>query len=446
MSELYVPDKVFLVCSDGMKKNQVMVKSQQTVKIADKRLAATINDRFEGNFFCAKMVIAGAIIGAIAAAIFCAAVVLSGGTIGLAAAAAIGAGAAAGGAGLGALTALMPSICSMLTSGGKWVPIHPKVKFQKQEALIDTSKIPCYLGGNVMILYSEKAADEFTDLKMWQTLTNVGGIVLGSALLSQAVVVVCGAGSVFAANTKMVYSVFGAKAAFVYGGQTLATIGLGIGASKVVDAVKGGIYDLIGVGDYAEGKPLQESYKLTTSNEPMVDVGKTAGNADAVSDGSSIVRDQDGNHNTDPKVSQYEEMEYTRRTGMHTNDGTIIEEAENERVSNKNPNLITEKNPNIQNAPSTTHIGDRSGSYYEQDNLRMEQGRQLDLSMSKKEALAKGKEIRKNAWPSPLEWAIDAYNIASNYLLQTPINDYKNALANEEAAARNAITVIENNI
>jgi hypothetical protein len=76
----------------------------------------------------------------------------------------------------------------------------------------------------------------------------------------------------------------------------------------------------------------------------------------------------------------------------------------------------------------------------------MEQGRQLDLSVSRADAISRGRQTGKNAWPSSLEWAIDVYNIASNYLLQTPINDYKSALANEEALARKAITVLENDV
>lgn len=184
MSQAYVPDKVYLVCTNGTTKSQINVTSQSTVKIAGLRLAATIEDRFTGNFFCAKMIVAGAIIGAIAAAVFVAAVVLSGGTIGVGAAMAIGAAGAAGGAATGAIAAMMPSICSMLTSPNDWAVVHPRVKIEGKKALIEDSKIPCTLGGNVIILYSLEAAEDFTDLKVMQTVADVGGIVLCSALVS----------------------------------------------------------------------------------------------------------------------------------------------------------------------------------------------------------------------------------------------------------------------
>lgn len=51
----------------------------------------------------------------------------------------------------------------------------------------------------------------------------------------------------------------------------------------------------------------------------------------------------------------------------------------------------------------------------------------------------------KNALPSPLEWAIDAYNIGMNWLLEKPIDEYKESLK-QEAAAKAGITVIEKQI
>jgi hypothetical protein len=447
MSKIYVPDQVSLVCTDGMKKNAIQVKSQTTIKIAGGKLAATINDRFEGNFFCAKMVIAGAIIGAIAAAIFVAATILTGGALGFAAAAAIGAGAAAGGAAVGAAVSLMPSICSMLTSGSKWVPVHPQVQLQKQFALIESSKIPCFLGGNVMIFYSEKAAEEFTDLKVWQTATNVGGIILGSALLSGAVAAVSTAATVFGTNVKMVYTVFGGKAAAIYTGGATTLVGIGYGASKAFDAVKGAAYDAVGVGGYARNEVLTESQTVTQSTKPIVDVDIPAAgsSADPYADASGIIVDENGNQRYKPNVSNYEQYDYERRTGIHTNDGYTREEYQSDRQSTANPNAVRERNPTVENANSRVYEVDRSGAYYSTDNVRLETGRQLDLRMSATDMKANGIAIGKNAIPSPLEWAIDAYNIVSNKLLTIPLKDYKDSLA-DEAAARSAIKVLEKNI
>lgn len=264
------------------------------------------------------MVIAGAILGAIAAAIFVAATILSGGTIGIAAAAAVGAAAAAGGAVAGGLAALMPSICSMLTSGGQWIPVHPKVTLEGQKALLEQSKIPCFLGGNVMIFYSEAAADEFTDLVLDKTLVHVGGVILGSALLSSAVATVFTAGSGFLTNTKLLYSTFGSRAAFVYAAEGAGWLGLGYGASKGVDAVKGGgfdipltgrltsdgkdfhvsgVYEALGVNDYAEGKTIEEIDKITQSTGPQI---PEFGESDPFADAASI------KENYDPRMSEYE--------------------------------------------------------------------------------------------------------------------------------------------
>lgn len=43
----------------------------------------------------------------------------------------------------------------------------------------------------------------------------------------------------------------------------------------------------------------------------------------------------------------------------------------------------------------------------------------------------KGIASLKNAVPSPLECAIDVYNIATNYLLKIPISEYKESLKEE---------------
>ena len=54
----------------------------------------------------------------------------------------------------------------------------------------------------------------------------------------------------------------------------------------------------------------------------------------------------------------------------------------------------------------------------------------------------KGVATLKNAIPSPIEWAIDAYNITMNAILKIPIEEYEEALK-KEAEAKKGITVIE---
>jgi hypothetical protein len=461
MSQRYVPNDVFLVCSDGMKKSQMLVKSQTTIKIANGKLAATINDRFQGNFFCSKMVIAGAIIGAIAAAIFVAATILTGGAVLAGTAAAIGAGAAAGGAAVGAGVALVPSICSMLTSGNQWAPVHPKVKFEDQKALIEHSKIPCVLGGNVMIFYSEKAADEFTDLKVASTVTHVGGIILGSALLSGGVATILGAGSAFLGNIKLVNATFGTKAALLFAGEGALWLGAGYQASVWSDDIKGWTYEQVQdhtpfpVADYAGGKTLEQADKVTGSTEPLinVDIPGAASTTDYYADASGIMHDEDAQGQEpgqrrpqlhEPNITNYEDLEYERRTGVHTQDGAIIEETELDRTHNRSRNAIPERNPTRTSTSSTQHQGDASGTYYNRETYNLEQGQQLERT-TLAEARGKGVTSLKNALPSLLEWGIDAYNILSNKLLEMPIEDYNESLK-EEAKAKRGVTVIETNI
>ena len=118
MSKLYVPDGAWLVCSDGMKKQQIKVTSQNKVTIAGGYFKATIDERPGGNFMCAKMVIAGAIIGAIVGAALVAGSVLTGGALAVAACAAAGAAAGAG-------ISMIPSICGILLKD--WMPYDTNV-------------------------------------------------------------------------------------------------------------------------------------------------------------------------------------------------------------------------------------------------------------------------------------------------------------------------------
>ena len=205
MSQLYVPEGTFLVCSEGMKKNQLKGGSQTSIYISGGKLATTINDRFSGNFICGKMMLAGAIAGAIVAAVVVVAgTVLSGGLAGVAvttvvaSAMSTGATYAVGGALVGATGSFIPSVCSLLCISSKWYPVHDKVLLQNQPALLETSQITCSFGGHIMIFYSEKAADEFVNLARSNAIIKIGNTILGSALLSAAIAgILSGVASLF---------------------------------------------------------------------------------------------------------------------------------------------------------------------------------------------------------------------------------------------------------
>lgn len=146
MSQLYVPDGTWTLCSEGKKIPRIQVNSQSTVKIAGGKLAATKDDRFDGNFVCFKMIAAGAVVGALAAA----AIAATGGAA-LGGFLAAGAAGAATGSIAGGLVGKLPSICSLLCKPADWTEIHPKVKFEKKEALLQNATLSCLLGGLVTI-------------------------------------------------------------------------------------------------------------------------------------------------------------------------------------------------------------------------------------------------------------------------------------------------------
>lgn len=186
-SKHFVPDGVFLVCSDGWNKSQLKVTSQSSVKIAGGRLMGTINDRMDCNMNCTKMVIAGAIIGAAVAAIAVVAVVALGiCTCGVGLAAAIGAGGAIVGGIGGMLTSFIPCICGYLTQGAPWVPVHTFVKAEDQMVLIETSKLNCFFGGQIQIIYNDKTASEIVDMNKKQMFFDWGNVIIDSVFLSVA--------------------------------------------------------------------------------------------------------------------------------------------------------------------------------------------------------------------------------------------------------------------
>jgi hypothetical protein len=244
MAQLYVPDQAYLICSDGMKTQQIKVNSQSTIKIAKGRLAATIKDRTGANFVCAKMVIAGAIIGVIVAGIVAAAIALSGGTLAIGLGAALAAG-AVGGAAVGLQTAMMPCICAILTMPKDWQPVHPKVLVEGKKALIEKSIVPCVLGGSVQIMYSKEAAEAAASLNRSKTFATVAGLatlvfVGGSA----AAALVGGVTSIGTA-----FITFGMRAGFV---QIAGMAGVG-GASYGINAGYDFLKEWSGADPYIKG-------------------------------------------------------------------------------------------------------------------------------------------------------------------------------------------------
>jgi len=146
MARKFLIDGNWLICSEGTCMQRMLVKSQKTV-YAHGKLVATMNDRMDNNFYCLKMVSAGAMVGAIVGAAAAAGAVFTGG-------AAIGGiiASALTGSISGKLLSLMPCICACLTKPGKWTSVKNSVLIQNQMALMPDAKLNCLLGGMVSIV------------------------------------------------------------------------------------------------------------------------------------------------------------------------------------------------------------------------------------------------------------------------------------------------------
>lgn len=150
MARKFLIDGNWLICSEGTCMQRMLVKSQKTV-FAHGKLVATMNDRMDNNFYCLKMVSAGAMVGAIVGAAIAAGAIFTGGAAIGGIMAAVGTSALTGSIS-GKLLSLMPCICACLTKPGKWTSVKNSVLIQNQMALMPDAKLNCLLGGVVSIV------------------------------------------------------------------------------------------------------------------------------------------------------------------------------------------------------------------------------------------------------------------------------------------------------
>lgn len=429
MSKIYVPDETFLVCSNGMKMQQLKVTSQSTVTIHGK-LAATIEDRTGGNFICGKMILAGAIIGAIAAVVICAAVVASGGTLLVAVGVAAAAG-AAGGAGLGAAIAAMPCTCALLTMTADWIPTHPKTLIEGKKALLENSKISCVLGGQIMIFYSKKAAEEYADLQMKRTLLNTGSVILMAYILPTTAVGIWTAGSAYVGGITSLNATVGTKAAVAFAAEGLGYIGISVGTSYGVDKVKSEAYEQLGINDYMTGEYQKKADDILDGS--FGDEIDTAENATQISGKGSVadkgLSNPDGKYRQ-PEVTEFEEIEYEQRTIYTTQDGSI-EDVEFDRTSSRATRTIAQNNPNVVTSPTNDFYSNSSEVYYNQETYRQTTGNQFHVLDNFKGNV--GNSI-KSGLPDLTDIITDFYKGAMNAILEGEIDDYENAKSNERTA------------
>lgn len=427
MSKLYVPDGAWLVCSDGMKKQQIKVTSQNKVTIAGGYFKATIDDRPGGNFMCAKMVIAGAIIGAIVGAALVAGSVLTGGALAVAACAVAGAAAGAG-------ISMIPSICGILLKD--WMPYDTNVLTVGKHPLLENSMIPCSLGGNVMILYSEKAADEFTDKVIAETALTVGAIVCVSYLASAFIIGVGAAGT----SVMATYAEFGLASAFAQG-TGMATV---FGASYLINGLYDEIKDATGFENYVTG----EAYNLNDmpENQVMVEAtDKSYGAAtDALGSGKDIAKAQTSGYQSttinQSTISQNRVFVADSR-GNVTPPGTTVT---NTTISanNRLPNSSIGNSQINVNASNTSVRITQNTTTATSTNVNSVHGTQYNNSLRSNASTGIKTTLGGAIKGLAINFGIDVLRATSNWALASQISDLNNAMQNEEAAARAKINVI----
>ncbi|RZJ91163.1 MAG: DUF4280 domain-containing protein [Chryseobacterium sp.] len=438
MAKIYVPDQSFLVCSDGMTKQQLAVSSQGSIKIAGGRLAGTIDDRMGGNFNCAKMVVAGAIIGAIVAGIIAAATVATGGFAGALIIGAIAAGGAAGGAALGLGAGFIPCICAILTSGHKWAPVHPKVLIEKKQALIESSRVGCFFGGQVMIFYSEKAANEAVELKRSKTIADVG-LVMASAFVAGGAFQ--GAAGAITTGSNIL-ATFGKVALAEYVGLTILGGAGAYGADFVITKTKDQVYESAGIKDRIDGAETditvindKVAVHETSQNEKILDQSTKV--ADASGKGSEVAQKNITQSNT------YVSQDYAR-----LND--IEQYGETRTYTSVDPDAIQGNQPQTTRSYNeNTHFSDASGSYSDgqvQHVTTNNQWSRLSRTGAAK-GMGSGAANTFKDWKGlGMGFIPDLYKFLINPFVKDDVLEYIHALTNEEAKAKAGVTIIETDI
>lgn len=446
MSKLYVPDGAWLVCSKGMKKQQIKVTSQSSVTIAGGYLKATIDDRPGGNFMCGNMVIGGAVLGAVVAVFLVAGSIVTGGALAVAAGAAIGAG-------VGFLGATIPSICGMLLKN--WTPYDKDVLTVGKHPLLENSTIPCCLGGNVMILYSEKAATEMIDVVRGNTAIGVLGTIAFGYILGPAMVAIGSTG----ATASVLYKTYGASAMGNYLSGVITSGAVAYTLNEMTNLGKEYGYNQIPLpnsertyGDYVKGidtdieKLKEEGLKLNSDDEPKScsDIANDVGSALDI-----------GQKTVGNRTSDFEQHRTTRFARL---DDIVEIGSTSTATYGRIPNSVEGRFPIMQSERPVVINQDYGGRYQEgywaqttnntqytplktSDALKLVNGSTADFAKDQLSRPSFDKDGMKGGgfYYGLIE---DATKAIGNYLLEGQAKDVIEALKKEEAEARAKITVI----
>lgn len=436
MAQLLVPEGVYLVCTDGMTTNQLQVTSQSSVLMYGGHPVATMHDRMTANFNCAKMVLAGAIIGAIIGAIAAAAIVLSGGTALVAAATA--AAATVGYAGTGLLAGMIPCICAMLTSD--WTPFHPMIIINKVHMpILETSKMTCCLGGTVEICYSKEKAEALQDYKRWSTGLSVAALAAASAAVGSAIGgLLSSVGSLAATFTEfgvqaMIKQLLGMVSGFFFNYGVSELYGYGKETIQIENN---------SIDKYIEGKTYDEMvYESDFNKYSKIAQNPLGEKASNISDASTSANAQTGVYSNVGLVdfTNYRVVFVVSPDGTNTPTPTV-------EIHNTTVLRNTVGNGNVSRTQrQTTHTStnsycDRNGNYHVVVEGEVN-GVMRNWNLGKT-LLANAKEAGKGIVMSLLT---DVLRASGNYLLASKI-EAKNAAEKNENEVKAKINVYENKI
>ena len=452
MTQLYVPDKAYLVCSDGMQTQQIKVSSQSTIKIANGRLAATIKDRTSANFVCAKMVIAGAVIGVIVAAIIAAAIVLSGGTLAIGLGAMLAAG-AVGGAAVGLKTALTPCICAVLTMPKDWQPVHPKVLLEGKEALIERSVVPCFLGGSVNIMYSKEAAEAMASLNRTKALASVAAIATMAFIAGTAAAALGSA----AVAVKATFVTYGITSGVVHLLGMGAAGGASYGVNALYDKGKDSLkIDGHSASEYISGDAYPQGDDVYNTLDDGVEIAtdkRVGAVGDAIGSAEDIGKNQTYDLRTNTQTTQTigaNRVYVASSNGTITPPGTITATETTIASSNRIPLSSAARTGQL----STTQTGPiliRSTPGTIEASRTITTNTYSTQFSNRGILLGAGKAFLGN-WGLGLAKGMgtnvffDAVRAAGNWFMADDIKALKEALQNAEVAAKKSITVVEDEV
>lgn len=429
MSKLYVPEGVWLVCSEGTSTQQLTVLSQSKVKIDGGHLMATTEDKVKNDFGCKKNALIKSMIGAVAMLLVAFAIVaVTVGTGGLGVCAIIGAAGAAGAVGGGIIGRLMPCGCAM--NMNSWENHSTSVMIGGYKALLEDSVAPCTQGGIIKIMYSKEAAEAYAALVAAKSNVDIANL---------AVIAFCTPFIIRGALQAFVGFKGGLMAALeinklsaaAFVAETAVVGGIGYGAGKVTDAVKSGMYSLAGVNDYVEGERETDANKLLyTSANP--DEVQTVYDTQEKVDNISHIGERESSAITD-----YERLSYQNRGYLGMRE-TNIQESGWEVVETERTNSIIR----IQGERTTEVISDvdnftdREGTYYMSEEYRSITGKDYNVGRNiikdVKDAVNPFKDKDSRAMFA-LGLFKDVSRGIANKLLEGSIDNYKSELSSEQS-------------